>query len=106
MNYSAQVVGIKVQNVNLAPIGSDLTRVSVECIRANKEEIAVKIDGIIHSTVDGDTGTIAKAMIPIMNQAFMGPEGISYWTGYLHNYRFANGRAYADEEYDGYQMIG
>lgn len=84
---------------------TDRSKAQIVCTKAEKDEIIVKVGEAQYSTKDGlqEHIKVGHALDQIMDHVL----GEDY-SGYLHNYKYANGSVYDGDEQDidGYMMCG
>ncbi len=92
--WSIPITGITIEGYVTPWSCTDRSTAPIVCTKAEKDEIIVKVGNKQYSTNNIQEGhKVSEALNQIMYHVL----GEDY-SGYLHNYQFANGRAYNDEE--------
>lgn len=112
-NWSKKIVGIKVQGFLYPSSCTDRRRATIECLKAEPDEIIVKVGDETLSTNDAGyvnygRDRIATAICQLCEEILViADDDTNEWTGYLHNYKFANGRIYDETNpIHGFYIVG
>lgn len=110
-NWSKPITGIKIQGYLHPHSCTDRRQTTIQCLKAEADEIIVQIGDKQYTTnTPGyeNYNTIGQALVQICGETLVSTDDeTNEWSGYLHNYKFANGRIYGEEDpIQGYEISG